>query len=85
MGSLRKFEALLFSEQPLDEAVQLHSTDEGYMGEAFPGLRDHEEDQSNRRVSFLMQREPVPQSHYEDSQQLIDCVEAVELGLICVI
>ena len=40
MGSLRKFEALLLSEQPFDEPVQLLSTDEGYMGEAFPGLRD---------------------------------------------
>jgi hypothetical protein len=42
MGSLREFEALLFSEEPLDEPVQLLSADEGYMGEAFPGLRDFE-------------------------------------------
>jgi hypothetical protein len=27
-----------------------------------------------------MPGKPVPQSHYEDPQQLIDCVEAVELG-----
>ena len=33
MSSLRKFEALLFSEQPLNEPVQLFSADEGYMGE----------------------------------------------------
>jgi hypothetical protein len=39
MGSLRKFEALLLSEQPLNEPVQLLSADEGYTGEAFPGLR----------------------------------------------
>jgi hypothetical protein len=32
------------------------------------------------RASFLMPGKPVPQSHYEDPQQLIDCVEAVELG-----
>jgi len=85
MGTLRKFEALLFSEQPLDEPVQLLSTDEDYMSEAFPGLRDLDANQSERRVSFLMPGEPVPQSHYEDPQQVIDCVEAVELGLICVI
>jgi hypothetical protein len=29
MGSLRKFEALLLSEQPFDEPVQLLSADEG--------------------------------------------------------
>ena len=40
MGWLRKFEALLLSEQPFDEPVQLLSADEGYMSEAFPGLRD---------------------------------------------
>jgi len=80
MGTLRKFEALLFSEQPLEEPVQLLSTDEGYMGEAFPGLRDLDANQSERRASFLMPGKPVPQSHYEDPQQLIDCVEAVELG-----
>ena len=85
MGTLRKFEALLFSEQPLDEPVQLFSADEGYMGEAFPGFRDLDANQSERHVSFLMAGEPVPQSHYEDPQQIIDCVEAVELGLICVI
>jgi hypothetical protein len=27
-----------------------------------------------------MPGKPVPQSHYEGPQQLIDCVEAVELG-----
>ena len=58
MGTLPKFEALLFSEQPLDEPVQLLSRDEGYMGEAFPGLRDLDVNQSKRRVSFLMPREP---------------------------
>ena len=66
MGTLRKFEALLFSEQPLDEPVQLLSTDEDYMSEAFPGLRDLDANQSKRRVSFLMPGEPVPQSQYED-------------------
>jgi len=85
VGPLRKFEALLFSEQALDEPAQLLSTDEGYMGEAFLGLRDLDANQSKRRVSFLMPGEPVPQSQYEDSQQLIDRVEAVELELICVI
>jgi hypothetical protein len=80
MSSLRKFEGLLFSEQPLNEPVQLLSADESYMGEALPGLRDFDANQSERRVSFLMPGEPVPQSHYEDSEQLIDCVEAVELG-----
>jgi hypothetical protein len=85
MGTLREFEALLFSEQPPDEPVQLLSTDEGYMGEAFPGLRDLEANQSERRASFLTPGKPVPQFHYEDPQQLIECVEAVELELICVI
>jgi hypothetical protein len=55
------------------------------MSEAFPGLRDLDANQSERRASFLMPGKPVPQSHYEDPQQVIDCVEAVELGLICVI
>jgi len=54
MGSLRKFEALLFSEQPLDEPIQLLSADEGDMGEAFPRLRDLDANQSERRASFLM-------------------------------
>ena len=36
MGSLREFEALLCSEQPLDEPVQLLSADERYMGQALP-------------------------------------------------
>jgi hypothetical protein len=74
---------LLLSEQPLDEPVQFLLPDKGYMGEPFPGLRDLDANQSERRVSFLMPRKPVlmprkpvPQSHYEDSQQLIDCVEA---------
>jgi hypothetical protein len=49
--SLRKFEALLYSEQPLDEPVQLLSADEGYMGEAFPGLR--EEMRTSRICAFL--------------------------------
>ena len=80
MSSLRKFEALLFSKQPLNEPVQLFSADEGYMGEAFPGLRDLDANQSEWRASFLMPGKPVPQSHYEGPQQLIDCVEAVELG-----
>jgi hypothetical protein len=33
MGTLRKFEALLFSEHTFNEPVQLLSTDEGYMVE----------------------------------------------------
>ena len=85
MGTLRKFETLLLSEQPLDKPVQLLSADESYIGEAFPGFRDLDANQSERRAPFLMPGKPVPQSHYEDSQQLIDCVEAVELELICVI
>src|SRR5258708_2084017 len=80
MGTLRKFEALLISEQPLHEPVQLFSADEGYTGEAFPGLRDLYANQSERRASFLMPGKPVPQPHYEDPQQLIDCLETVELG-----
>ena len=48
MGSLRKFEALLFSEQPLDEPIQLLSADEGYMREAFSHcLRDLDTNQWN--------------------------------------
>ena len=48
MGTLRKFEALLFSEQPLDEPIQLLSADEGYIGEAFPRrLRDLDANQWN--------------------------------------
>src|SRR6266478_3914874 len=54
MGSLREFEALLCSEQPLDEPVQLLSADERSMSEAFPGLRDLDADQSERCASFLM-------------------------------
>src|ERR1700730_17878602 len=80
MGTLRKFEALVFSEQPLEKPVQLLSADEGYLCEDFPGLRDLDANQSERRASFLMPGKPVPQSHYEDPQQLIDSVEAVELG-----
>jgi hypothetical protein len=76
---------LLFSERPLDEPVVLLSGDEGYMGEAFPDLRDLDANQSERRASFLMPGKPVPQFHYEDPRWLIDCVEGVELGLICVI
>jgi hypothetical protein len=79
VGSLRKFEALLLSEQPLNEPVQLLSADEGYTGEAFPGLRDLDANQSEWRAPFLMPGKPVPQTHHEDPQQLIDCVEAVEL------
>jgi hypothetical protein len=74
------FEALFISEQPLDKPVLLLSASEGYMGEAFPTLRDLDANQSERRASFLMPGEPVPQSHHEDPQQFIDCVEAVELG-----
>ena len=50
------------------------------MGEAFPALRDLDANQSERRAPFLMPGKPVPQSHYEDPQQLIDRIEAVELG-----
>ena len=60
MSSLRKFEALLFSKQSLNEPVQLFSADEGYMGEALPGLRDLHAHQPKRGVSFLMPGEPVP-------------------------
>jgi hypothetical protein len=42
MGSLWKFEALLYSEQPLDEPVQLLSTDERYTDKAFLRPRDVE-------------------------------------------
>ena len=76
---------MFVSEQPLDKPVLLLSAGEGYMGEAFPGLRDLDANQSERRASFLMPGKPVPQSHDEDPKQLIDCVEAVELGVICVI
>jgi hypothetical protein len=38
-----------------------------------------------RRASFLIPGQPVPLSHDEDPKQLIDCAEAVETELICVI
>ena len=40
MGSLWKFEALLFSEQPLDESVQLFSADERLNGGGQDGRLD---------------------------------------------
>ena len=85
MGSLRKLEGFALFRNPIDEPVQLLSADEGYVRVTFPGLRYLDANQSERRASFLMPGEPVPQSQYEDSQQLIDRVEAVELELICVI
>jgi hypothetical protein len=49
MRSLREFEAMLVPISP-DEAVQLLSADKRYMDEAFPGLRDLDVDQSERRA-----------------------------------
>jgi hypothetical protein len=41
---------------------------------------DLDANQSEWRAPFLMPGKPVPQTHHEDPQQLIDCVEAVERG-----
>jgi hypothetical protein len=51
MGTLRKFEALLFSEQPLDEPVQFLSADEGYM--ARPSLVSGISTRTNRNGALL--------------------------------
>jgi hypothetical protein len=54
MGSLWKSEALLDSEQPVDEPVQLLSADECDTDKPCSALRDLGADQSERRASFLM-------------------------------
>jgi len=54
MGSLREFEALLCSEQPLDEAVQLLSANERDTDKPLSALRDLDADQSERGASFLV-------------------------------
>ena len=85
MGSLRKLEGFALFRNPIDEPVQLLSADEGYVRVTFPGLRYLDANQLERRASFLIPGQPVPLSHDEDPKQLIDCAEAVETELICVI
>jgi len=80
MGSLWKFEALLDSEQPLDEPVQLLSADECDTDKPCSALRDLGADQSERRASFLMPGKPVPKTHDEHGQQLVDALRATQLG-----
>ena len=70
----------------LDALSELRAIFDGLYG-ARPSLVSGISTRTNRNGAFpfLMPGEPVPQSQYEDSQQLIDRVEAVELELICVI
>ena len=80
MGSLRKLNGLRRSEQPLDETIELLAANQGDLREALSAFRNLDPDQSKRLAAFLMPGEPIPQPHHEDPQQLVDCIETVELG-----
>ena len=78
--SLRKLEALLLPEQPVNKAIQLLAPDQRDARKAFPGSRNVNTQQSERRAPFLMVGKPIPQPHNQCRQQLVDRVETVEYG-----
>jgi hypothetical protein len=51
-----------------------------YIRKAFSGLGGVNADHSERQIPVLMPSEPVPQTHQEDSQQLVKGIEVIDLG-----
>jgi hypothetical protein len=84
MGSLWSSRLCSIPNSPSTEPVQLLSADERDTDTPFSALPYLDADQSERRASLLMPGKPVPKTHDEHGQQLVDALRATQLGQFAV-
>ena len=79
MGPLGKVHSFLSAKQPFDESVELLTSDQRQIGEAFTRGGDIGTGQAKGCAPFLVPCQPVPQTHDECAGQLFRRVARAEL------
>ena len=79
MGPLGKVRSFLSAKQPFDESVELLTSDQRQIGEAFTRGIDIGAGQAKGCAPFLVPCQPVPQTHDERAAQLFRRVDRAKL------